>query len=154
MREQVPERVAEDREAIGAADIRLLVDFGTSWRSLFESARTAKSAALGSPRNRASSDSTGTLNGGTGRGMTSGQSSGARGVPRVSTGAISKAAASRSVNGSPSCQRSRSVAMTDVLRYSWGTTVRSGIHAEMAIAGTRTPERSKVKSIWPTGADR
>ena len=43
--------------------------------------------------------------------------------------------------------------MTDVLRYSWLTTVRSGIHAEMAMAGTRTPDRSKVKSIWPSGAD-
>ncbi len=43
--------------------------------------------------------------------------------------------------------------MTDVLRYSSLTTVRSGIHAEMATAGMRTPDRSKVNPISPGGAD-
>jgi hypothetical protein len=44
------------------------------------------------------------------------------------------------------------VRMTEVLRYSSLTTVRSGIHGEMAMAGMRTPERSKRKPHWPAGA--
>jgi hypothetical protein len=35
--------------------------------------------------------------------------------------------------------------MTEVLLYSSVTTVCAGIQAEIAIAGTRTPERSKPK---------
>ena len=44
-------------------------------------------------------------------------------------------------------ERSRKVRITEVLRYSSLMTVRSGIHAEMAMAGTRTPDRSNVKPI-------
>ena len=32
-------------------------------------------------------------------------------------------------------------------------TVRSGIHGEMAMAGTRMPDRSKVNPYWPAGPD-
>src|ERR1035441_8861855 len=85
--------------------------------------------------------------------MTSGQSSGTLGSSSERTGAMSRAVASRAVKGVPSDQRSRKVAITDVWRYSSLTTVRSGIHAEIAIAGTRTPDRSNVKPIWPADAD-
>ena len=74
---------------------------------------------------------------------------------------MSAAIASRAVSGATSCQRLRSVAMTDVLRYWLVTTVWSGIQAEIAMAGTRTPDLSKPKFSWPGaeagcggGADR
>jgi len=37
--------------------------------------------------------------------------------------------------------------MTDVLRYSWFTTVRRSTHAEIAMVGIRTPARSKRNPI-------
>ena len=43
--------------------------------------------------------------------------------------------------------------MIEVWRYSSVTTVCSGIQAEMARAGTRTPERSKRKPSWLGGAE-
>jgi len=58
----------------------------------------------------------------------------------------------RALKGAPSDQRSRIVWSTEVLRNSSLTTVRSGIHGEIAIAGIRTPERSNAKSICPRGA--
>ena len=65
---------------------------------------------------------------------------------------MSRAIASRPEKGAPSDQRSRRVRITDVLRYSEFTTVRSGAHAEIAIAGTRTPDRSNVNPFSPEGA--
>src|SRR6202042_2450754 len=88
-----------------------------------------------------------------GSGMASGQSSGGRGVARDSSGAMSLATASRAVSGEPRSQRPRRVRRTDVLRYSAVTTDRGGIQAEIAMAGTRTPDRSKPKPSWPSGAD-
>src|ERR1700722_17402889 len=73
--------------------------------------------------------------------MTAGQSAGSRGLSRLSTGAMSAATASRPVSGPPSGQRSRRVRMTEVFLYTSVTTVRGGIQAEIAIAGTRGPER-------------
>lgn len=60
---------------------------------------------------------------------------------------MSGASASRRVRGGPRDQRSRSVRMTDVLRYSWFTTVRRSTHAEIAMVGIRTPARSKRNPI-------
>jgi hypothetical protein len=71
---------------------------------------------------------------------------------RERTGSRLAAVASRAENGWPSGQCSRSVWITEVLRYWSFTTVRSGIQAEIAIAGTRTPDRSKRKLSWPAAA--
>jgi len=82
-----------------------------------------------------------------GRDETPGQSSGARGLSRVSNGARSGAVASRPVSGLPRFHRSRIVRITDVWWWTSLTTVRSEIQGEIAIAGSRTPSRLKVKPI-------
>ena len=64
--------------------------------------------------------SIGSSSGGTGRAVTSGQSSWGRGASRVRIGAMSAATASRPVRGGPREKRSLSVRISDVLRYSLG----------------------------------
>jgi hypothetical protein len=91
---------------------------------------------------------------GTACGMTSGQSSGALGVSSDSSGARSGALASRAVRGAPSDHRSRRVRISDVWRYSSLTTVRSGIHGETAIAGTRTPGPVEGEPVLTRGTGR
>ena len=63
-----------------------------------------------------------------------------------------RAVASRALNGAPRFHRSRRVEISEVARYSSVTTVRSGIQAEIASVGMRTPERLKVKPNCPAGA--
>jgi hypothetical protein len=53
----------------------------------------------------------------------------------------------------PSDQRSRNVASTDVLRNVSFTTVRSSIQGEIAMAGSRTPDRPKLNPICPGAPD-
>lgn len=81
----------------------------------------------------------------TGRALMSGQSACSRGSSRVKIELKLGAVASRSVKGFPRSHRSRMVASKEVARCSSVTTVRSGIQAEIANVGIRTPERSKVK---------
>src|SRR4029453_16974068 len=56
-----------------------------------------------------------------------------------------RAAASRWVNASPSPQALRSVAISEVWRYSSLYTDPGSTHGDTMMAGTRYPERSKVK---------
>ena len=63
------------------------------------------------------------------------------------TGLRSRPPASRAVSGAPRDQRSRSVRITEVWRYSSLTTVREGIHAEIAMAGSRWPNRLNMNPI-------
>ena len=84
--------------------------------------------------------------------MTSGQSSGARGLSRVRIGARSGAirvpAGERRAEVPPLAHRSdhRRVVVHAVDHRG------SAIQGETAIAGSRTPSRSNVKPIWPAGA--
>ena len=125
---------------------------GTVPPRLFSNSSSAKNTPLPSTPSGRLDFNHAALNGGTGRGVTSGQSSGARGLASERIGAISGATASRAVKGAPSDHRSRSVRINEVCRYSSVITRRCGIHAEIAMAGTRTPERSNVKPICPGGA--
>ena len=75
--------------------------------------------------------------GGTGRGSTSGQVSGGRGVSRLRRCPKVRAAASRAVNGLPSFHAARSVAINEVWRYSSVKTEPAGTHGETITAGTR-----------------
>ena len=97
----------------------------------------------------ASSDWADGGNTGTGRATTSGQFSCGRGTVSDETPAKLRASASRAVSGAPRSHRSRIVESSDVERYSSVTIVRSGIQAEIATVGIRTPERSKLKPNWP-----
>src|ERR1700686_1201457 len=65
---------------------------------------------------------------------------------------MSAAVASRWGKGPPKFHRSRRVRITEVARYSRWMTVPGSTHAEIAIVGIRTPERSKRKPISPAGA--
>src|ERR1700722_19278733 len=125
---------------------------GTFAPSDFSNSRSAANTALPRTVNGWSGGSNAALNGGTGRGVTWGHCSGDLGVVSDRIGVRSGATASRAVSGPPSDHRSRMVRISAVCRYSSFTTVRSGIQADTAIAGTRTPERLNVKPIWPAGA--
>jgi hypothetical protein len=72
-----------------------------------------------------------------------GQSSGGRGVSREATLRREGAIASRGLNGAPRDQRSRIVWSTEVLRYSSSTTLRSGIHGEIAPGGGARARRGR-----------
>ena len=75
--------------------------------------------------------------GGTGRAFGTGHVLGSRGVSRVKTLEKVRAAASRAVNGSPRPHCSRSVAISEVWRYSSLNTSPSATHGDTMIAGTR-----------------
>ena len=62
---------------------------------------------------------------------------GSRGVSRVKTWSKVRAAASRWVNGSPRSQALRSVAISEVWRYSSLNTEPGSTQGETMIAGTR-----------------
>ena len=56
------------------------------------------------------------------------------------------------MNASPSPQVFRSVAISEVCRYSSLYTDPGSTHGDTMMAGTRYPERSKVKPSSPAGA--
>ncbi len=56
------------------------------------------------------------------------------------------------MNASPSPQVLRSVAISEVWRYSSLCTDPDSTHGDTMMAGTRYPERSKVKPHSPGGA--
>ena len=80
------------------------------------------------------------------------QVAGSRGAGREKTCSNVRAEASRWVNASPSPQLFRNVAIREVCRYSWLYTDPGSTHGETMMAGTRYPERSKVKPNSPGGA--
>jgi hypothetical protein len=90
---------------------------------------------------------------GTGRAVMAAQVPGSRGVAREKTWSKVRAEASRCVNASPSPQVFRSVAIKEVWRYSSLYTDPGSTHGDTMTAGTRYPERSKVKPNSPAGAD-
>src|SRR5215831_17104289 len=78
---------------------------------------------------------------------------GSRGVASEKRWSKVRAEASRWVNGSPSPHLLRSVAIKEVWRYSSLYTDPGSTHGDTMTAGTRYPERSKVKPNSPGGAD-
>src|SRR6476661_6773933 len=79
------------------------------------------------------------------------QDLGSVGSARLKTCSKVRAAASRAVSGSPRSQVLRSVAISEVCRYSSLNTEPGSTQGETMIAGTRYPERSKVKPNSPSG---
>src|ERR1039457_6061133 len=64
---------------------------------------------------------------------------------------MSAAVASRPVSGGPRGQRSRSVRIRDVLRYSPVMTVAGSMYADTARVGMRTPAEKIASAVQPTG---
>src|ERR1700722_13142177 len=82
--------------------------------------------------------------GGTGRGLLSGHVSGGRGVSRLRRCPKVRAAASRAVKGSPRFHVARSVAISEVWRYSSVKTEPARTHGETITAGTWRAETSEA----------
>src|SRR4029077_756639 len=89
---------------------------------------------------------------GRGRAATVAQVCGSRGVPRGTTWSKGRGQAWRWVNGAPRAQALRSVAISEVCRYSSLYTEPGSTHGDTMMAGTRYPERSNVKPNSPAGA--
>src|ERR1700761_786511 len=90
---------------------------------------------------------------GTGCALGTAQVAGSRGAAAEKTCSNVRDEASRPVNALPSPQVLRSVAISEVCRYSSLYTDPGSTHGETMTAGTRYPERSKVKPNSPGGAD-
>src|ERR1700746_4232171 len=86
---------------------------------------------------------------GRGSAATVAQVCGSRGVPRVNTWSKVRAEASRWVNGAPRSQALRSVAISEVCRYSSLYTEPGSTHGDTTTAGAREAGRANVEPDHP-----